>query len=343
MTGEAVVASSGKPCMRPAGRIFLPTIRADFSIAYNSHSAIEPAKRKYCMPHSPRQPPDAFAFALMIFLCFLWGINQVMAKLAAPDVSLVMQAGLRSAIAAALVFVWARLRGTPLFARDGTLRAGLLAGVLFSCEFLFMFAGLALTNASRLVVFVYLSPCLTALGLHWLVPGEKLRPLQWLGVLLAFAGIVIAFGDGFTSSRATLLGDAFGVIAALFWASTTVAVRATKLGSASASKTLFYQLAMAAVTLPTASVLLGEPGIVAVTPMMMASLFYQGVIVTFASYLAWFWLLTKYLVSRIVVFSFFTPLFGVLAGVLILKEPMTNLFALSVLFVGAGIYLVNKR
>ncbi|MGB8855138.1 MAG: DMT family transporter [Burkholderiales bacterium] len=280
---------------------------------------------------------------LMVFLCFLWGINQVMAKLAAPDMSLVMQAAMRSLIAVLMLILWMRHRRMSLFERDGTLWAGLACGILFAGEFLFMFAGLARTDASRLVVFVYMAPCLTALGLHIFVPGERLRPLQWTGILLAFVGIVFAFQDGFSASRGTWQGDTFGVIAALLWAATTVVVRSTKLAAVSAGKTLFYQLGMAALLLPFASWLIGEPGLIKATPMLFASLFYQGVIVAFASYLAWFWLLTRYLASRILVFSFFTPLFGVMGGVIILHEPFSGMFGLSVILVGAGIFLVNKR
>jgi drug/metabolite transporter (DMT)-like permease len=87
---------------------------------------------------------------------------------------------------------------------------------------------------------------------------------------------------------------------------------------------------------------LGEPGVVELTPLVLSSLFYQGVVVTFASYLAWFWLLTRYMATRLSVFTFLTPLFGVMAGVLVLHEPMRLAFAGAVALVGAGIYLVNR-
>jgi drug/metabolite transporter (DMT)-like permease len=278
----------------------------------------------------------------MLLLCFCWGFAHVVAKLTAPGVSLVMQSGLRSAIAAVLLLAWTRRRGIPLFARDGTLGPGLVAGVLFAAEFLFIYSGLAWTGASRMVVFVYLAPCLTALGLHWFLPSERLSSLQWSGVLLAFAGVAIAFADGLASDRASLLGDAFGVIAAALWAATTVVIRTTKLNGISASKTLFYQLAVSAAALPVASVLLGEPGVVAVTPLVVAGLLYQGGIVAFASYLAWFWLLTRYLAARLSVFAFLTPLFGVAAGVVVLGEPLRAVFVAGVVLVGVGIYLVNR-
>jgi drug/metabolite transporter (DMT)-like permease len=290
-----------------------------------------------------RHPVDATAASIMVGLCFIWGFTNVFSKLAAQDMSLVMQAGLRSVLAAVLLLLWAQRRGIPVFQRDGTLAAGLVAGGLFAGEFLFLFTGLAHTGASRMVVFVYLAPCFTALGLHWLVPSERLGPAQWTGIGLAFAGMALAFADGFAADRASLLGDAFGAIAAILWAATTVVIRSTRLTSASATKTLFYQLAVAAATLPIASILIGEPGVVAITPLAVANLLYQGVVVTFASYLTWFWLLTRYLAGRLAVFTFLTPLFGVAAGVVVLSEPLRPVFVGAVLLVGAGIYLVNRR
>ena len=284
-----------------------------------------------------RKPLDASAFSLMVLLTALWGFQQVAIKVTAADVSLVMQAGIRSLIATALLLVWIFWKKVPMTRRDGTLWPGIAAGLLFGGEFVFIYAGLEYTAASRMVVFIYLAPVFTALGLHWVVKGEQLVPGQWAGVALAFAGIGLAFYEGKAS-----LGDAFGVLGALLWAATTVLIRATKLARVTATKTLFYQLAVSAAMLPLASLAMGEKGVVALTPLALASLAYQGAIVAFASYLAWFWLLTRYLAARLSVFSFLTPLFGVLFGVLILSEPLSAAFAGAALLVGAGIVLVNR-
>jgi drug/metabolite transporter (DMT)-like permease len=295
---------------------------------------------------SDRTALDATALGIMVLCTALWGFQQVAIKLAAHDVSLVMQAGIRSIVASALLFVWARMRGIALFRRDGTLLPGVVAGLLFGGEFVFIYAGLGHTSASRMIVFIYLAPIVAALGLHLFVRGERLVGGQWLGVLLSFAGVVLAFANGFgfaAGHDTTLLGDLFGVIGAVLWGATTVLVRASKLAGVTATKTLFYQLAVSALMLPVASAVMGEPGVVALTPLALASLAYQGVIVAFASYLAWFWLLTRYLAARLSVFSFLTPLFGVLAGVLVLGEPLTPAFGAAALLVGAGIVLVNLR
>ena len=172
-----------------------------------------------------RKPLDSTAYGLMLVLSACWGLQQVAIKIAAVGISPLLQGGIRSIVATLLLLTWIAARRTPVFARDGTLGAGLVAGALFATEFMFIYAGLGLTTASRMVVFVYLAPVVTALGVHWLVPGEHLKPAQWIGVALAFAGIVVAFGDGFWSgisssalssaSSSTLLGDVFGVIAAI--------------------------------------------------------------------------------------------------------------------------------
>jgi drug/metabolite transporter (DMT)-like permease len=290
-----------------------------------------------------RSALDARAVSVMVLLTALWGFQQVTIKLIAADVSLVMQAAIRSLVATALVLLWSYFKKYNLFERDGTLVAGVAAGLLFAFEFVFIYGGLAHTNASRMSVFVYLAPPLTALGLHFFVAGERLGALQWGGVLVAFAGLVLAFSEGFFSGINTWVGDLCGLVAAFLWASTTVLIRATSLARASATKTLAYQLAVSAVVLLLASFLLGEKGVTAVNGLVLASLAYQGVIVAFASYLAWFWLLTRYLAARLSVLSFLTPLFGMLSGVVFLSEPLSAYFALAALLIAAGIALVNLR
>lgn len=293
-----------------------------------------------------RRPLDSTAIGLMVLLCAAWGLQQVIIKVTAPLMGAVLQAGVRSAIAALLVFAFAAWRGTPLWERDGTLRAGLVAGLLFGAEFFCIFVGLGHTTASRMAVFLYTAPIFTALGLHLFVPGEHLQRGQWLGVLLAFLGMVLAFADGIVAASAqssTLLGDALGVVAGALWAATTIVVRGSKLSHAPASKTLLYQLAVSAVLLLVMALAAGQVQRVEVTGFVVASLFYQSVLIAFASYLIWFWLLRQYLASRLSVFSFLTPLFGVAFGVLLMHDRVGARFAVAAVLVLGGIVLVNRK
>ena len=293
---------------------------------------------------SQRQPVDGSALGLMVLLCALWGLQQVAIKLAAPDVAPIMQVALRSGLSAALVAGWARWRGQPLGLLGPTLRAGLLAGALFSGEFLFVAEGLRHTTASHMAVFLYTSPVFTALGLHLTLRAERLSPVQWLGIGVAFGGIALAFGGGLASgglAGPALLGDLLGVLAGVAWGATTVVVRTSALSEAPPATTLLYQLLVGAALLLLAALLTGQAGRVTLTPVAWGSLLFQGVVISFASYLAWFWLLRRYLASRISVFSFMTPLFGVTFGVLLLGEPVTPAFGGGALLVLLGITLVS--
>jgi len=290
---------------------------------------------------SQRTPPGVPAFALMILLCCIWGFQQITIKVALTGVSPVLQSGIRSLAGLVLLTLWALWRRQALFRDDGTLRMGLLAGLLFGLEFVFIYAGLAHTTASRMIVFLYTAPCMTVLGLHWCVPGERLGLRHFAGIALAFAGLVVGFLGGSGTTESTWLGDFLGLLGAVGWAATTVLIRASGLSRISATKVLWYQLAVSAVILLPLSPLLGESGITALTPEVLAALAYQGVIVAFASYLAWFWLLQRYVVGRMMVFSFLTPIFGVLFGVLFMNDPLTPSFLFAAACVAGGILLVN--
>ena len=54
-------------------------------------------------------------------------------------------------------------------------------------------------------------------------------------------------------------------------------------------------------------------------------------------------MITRYHVTNLVVFSMLTPLFGVLAGVVIRGETLTTWLLVGLALVLAGIYLVTAR
>ena len=289
---------------------------------------------------------DSLAVTCLVGCCFLWGLNQVAAKVALTEVPPLTQAAMRSVGGALLVWTFASWRGMALFTRDGTLRGGLIAGALFAAEFGCIFIGLQFTSASRMAVFIYLSPFVVALGMPWISKAERLSVLQMAGLVIAFAGVAWAFAEGFTKPAVGAqqwLGDALGVLAGLLWGATTLAIRATRLGQASPEKTLLYQLAISGVLLAVAAGWKGTGLGVALAPLVVASLFFQVVIVTFASYLVWFWLMRHYPATKISSFSLLTPVFGLLLGALLLAEPITARLWVALASVSTGIFLVNRR
>lgn len=286
---------------------------------------------------------DRFAIGMMVVLCSIWGLQQVAIKLASAGISPVWQAGLRSIGACVIVVGWALLRGVGLRGRDRTLAPGLLAGALFAGEFAMIFIGLQYTTASRGVIFLYTAPFFVALGALWLLPQEHMRRRQWTGMALAFAGVLALFGENlFAPAAGAWVGDLLLLGAAVLWAATTLTVKASALARVAAEKTLLYQLGVSALVLPVLSLALGEPGVFAPTAMVWASLFFQAAIVAGASYVAWFWLVREYPATRLSSFSFLTPVMGVLAGGLILGEPLTPAVFAALALVGSGIWVANR-
>lgn len=287
---------------------------------------------------------DGLAIGLIVVCCALWGVNQVIVKLTLPAIPPLLQAALRSAIAAALIWVYAHRRGLVLVERDGTSLPGIAAGVLFGLEFYCVYIGLEYTSASRLVVFLYLAPFIVALGMPFISRAERPTPTQMVGLLAAFLSVAFAFREGLgRGGDQQWIGDTLAVMAGLLWGATTLVIRATRLSEASPERTLFYQLGVSAPVLLAGSLLAGEslrwpPGGGAV-----ASIFFQSVIVAFASYLAWFWLLRHYPATRVSAFTFLTPVFGLASGVLILGEALTPSLLAALAGVALGIWLVNRR
>ncbi len=286
---------------------------------------------------------DSKAILVLVVLCASWGLQQVAIKIANVGISPVLQAGIRSAGAAMLVWIWMVVRRKAFLNKDGTFWWGIGAGLLFSAEFILIYWGLQFTVASRAVIFLYTSPFIVALGAQLFIPGESLRKTQVAGLCCAFCGVFIAVGESLQSpSISMLIGDGMLVGAAVFWGATTVLIKAGPLSRISPSKTLLYQLSISAMILPLGSLCMHESGIVQITPVIAGSLIYQSVWIAFITYLAWFWLVKKYPASRLASFTFLTPLFGVIAGGVLLDEPITAMLLLSLTLVAIGIYLVNR-
>ncbi|MBC7548920.1 MAG: DMT family transporter, partial [Polaromonas sp.] len=276
--------------------------------------------------------------------CLFWGLQQVLIKATLRELPPIFQASLRLAGATALVWLWSAWRGIALFGRDGSLRAGLLAGVLFGAEFACIYLGLQYTTASRLTVFLYTSPFWVAVLVPLWDRSERLRALQWVGLTFAFMAVVFALRDGFyAGSASTLRGDLLGLAAGALWGLTTVVIRASSLKHVSAEKLLFYQLAVSAAAFPVLSLALGEVWVWQFSSFAVTSLLLQTVVGAFASYLAWMWMLGRYPATKISVFVFLTPLFALLFGALWLGEQVTSGLLAALGMVALGIVLVNWK
>jgi len=285
------------------------------------------------------KPLNAFAAGLTLVLCVVWGFNQVVAKAALADVGPIAQTGIRSAIGVICVVVYALVTKRRIFRIDGAEAAGALAGVLFTIEFIALYESLRWTTAARATVFIYAAPFFVALGAALFLKAEKPRPIQWLGLVLAFIGVAIGLFS--PASGGGWAGDALALFAAAAWAATTIVIKATPLKRIDPLKVLLYQIVAAALLAPVAAYALGEPAPVRVSAETVAILVWQGVAVVGVSYALWFWLLTRHPAPQLSAFTFITPLVGVFAGWLVFGEAVTENFAAAIVLVVAGLALVN--
>lgn len=295
-----------------------------------------------------RKALDGRAIGLMLVLCAIWGLQQVVLKATAADIAPIFQIALRSGVAAVLVGVVMLVRRERLSMASGHWRPGLVVALLFGLEFWLVGEGLRHTSAAHIVVFLYTAPIFAALGLQWRLPSERLSPLQWLGIGLAFLGLGLAFfgresGAASTSSpalSALLWGDFLGLMGGVAWGATTVVVRSSRLARAPATETLLYQLVGAFVLLMTVVLSTGQTQ-VNFTRQVGLSLLFHSLVVSFASFLVWFWLLRQYLAAQLGVFSFLTPMFGIVFGALWLGERIESNFLIGAVPLMAGIVLVS--
>ena len=299
------------------------------------------SSEKLAIPPDGR-PLSPGAVALMLMLCLSWGFNQIAVKLALPDIPPMLQATIRSAGALPVLLLIARLRGVKIFASDGTLGAGLFAGALFGFEFVLIYRGLLLTSASRAVVFLYTAPFFVALGSYQFL-GERLRTSQWAGLGLSFAGVALAIGVPQADVDANvLLGDLLIVGGGALWAATTLIVKATPLLRAPPEKALGYQVALSVPILALAAWISGETLTRVPGPLALSLMVYQAFWVVGLTFLLWFALVKTYSASKLSAFTFFTPLFGVVASYFILHDTLTLAFGAAALLVISGLYLVNR-
>ena len=287
---------------------------------------------------------DVTSLSVLFLCCLFWGTQQVLIKATLPFMAPVFQASVRFLGATLLLMAWCFYKKIPLWQKDKSMWVGIIAGLLFALEFACLYTGLQYTSASRLTVFAYTAPFWVAFLVPIWVPSEKLNSIQWLGLILAFSGVILALLDGLVgSSSLHWQGDLLALLAGLSWGLTTVVIKTTVLNKLSPEKLLFYQVAMSAISLPFLSLALNEPWSMQMTYFSVSSLVIQTVLGAFISYLAWMWLLSRYPATKMSGFVFLTPVAAVMVGNLWLQEAITLALIGGLILVAIGMILVNRK
>ncbi len=289
-----------------------------------------------------KQTLDLRAAFLLTMICMLWGINAVAIKVSNLGIDPIFTAGVRSVIATLGLFVWMKFKKMSIF--PGNIFDGLVVGFLFGIEFGLLYSSLLYTTVSSAWILLYSTPFFHALGAHYFTEGDRLSPNKGIGLLLAFAGVVILLSKHLgLPSPGQFLGDMLALSSAVLWAATTIYIKRRLVGKVSYHHTLFYQTAFSIPILFFLSAVFHEAPVRHIDGLILVSIAYQGIIVAFISYLLWFLLVHSYPVSRLSAFTFLTPVFATFTSVVLHYEPLVPRSVVALVLVSLGIYVVNRK
>ncbi|MFD1794203.1 DMT family transporter [Ochrobactrum teleogrylli] len=284
---------------------------------------------------------DGLAVALVIFIMFSWGLNQVAVKIGNQGFNPMLMAAGRSALGGICVFFWCFWRRIPLFRNDGTLLPGILAGLLFGTEFVLIFLAMDLTSVSRVTLMMNVMPFWVAIGSHFLL-GERMSIRAFIGMCVAFLGVFVVFSDHVSRPGPyAFYGDLLALVSGILWGLTTLVIKRSKLAYAVPEKILLYQLVVATlVPLPfigLAGPLVRDPKVLSVI-----SLLFQSFFVVAFTYPLWFWMVNRYPASKLSNFAFLTPAFGVLLSGIVLGEALSWKIFAALILIGLGLIIINR-
>lgn len=272
----------------------------------------------------------------------MWGVNPVAIKLGLEDAPPLRLAAYRFVVGGAVILLWAWLTGGMgrlRIARDEW-RPLIVLGVLFTLQIASMNIGTNLTSAAHSAILLNLYAVHTVVLAHFLLPGDRLDLRRLAGVVIAYAGIVLLVARQATAGSPTLLGDAIMFGSALILAERTVYM-ARAVQRFDPVKLILSQVAIGTVLFLGGS-LAFESAATRWTPMLAATVAFQGVAVTGFNFMVNLWLLKRYRTSSLAAFFLTQPLFGVVAAALIADDPLTPDLLLASAAVAVGIGLSSR-
>ena len=216
----------------------------------------------------------------------------------------------------------------------------LVLAALFTAQIGTMNVATSLTNAAHGAIFLNLHAVHTVVPAHFLIPGDRLSVRRFVGILLAYAGILVLFAGGKSDGTASLLGDAIMFVSAAILAERTVYL-AGAVHRFDPVKLLLSQAVTGVVVFIALSQVL-EPAPTRWTLRLVLALLYQGALVAGFCFVVNLWLLKRYRPSALATFSLTQPIFGVVAALLVAGDPLTFVLLVACTGVVAGIALTMR-
>ncbi|MGQ9607769.1 MAG: DMT family transporter [bacterium] len=289
----------------------------------------------------PSEDIDLRAIILMLLVVLLWGGNVVATKLALPDMPPFMLAGVRFGLGAIIIGLWGILNSSDLIPKKSEIFPLIILSALFAAQICTFNLGLNLTLAGRASIFMSINPFFVALLAHFIIPNDRLNITKIIGLILAFLGIIIVFRDKVGINGSRILGDAILISSSAIVGFMTIYIK--KLAqNINTYKLLFWEMIFSLIPFFGLSLIFEDISQVNMSSNLFLALLYQSIIVAGISFIIWTVLLRSYSASKLSVFVFAMPIFGVGLSVLMLHEAMTMYLIAGAVLVAGGIYIVNS-
>ncbi|MEO8145713.1 MAG: DMT family transporter [Betaproteobacteria bacterium] len=288
-----------------------------------------------------RERLDARAIGLAVLAMAVLGGSYTAGKFALQDLPVFGLLLVRMAVTVLALGLYAHVAGLPLKPQRSS--TGYLAAQtgLYVLTQSLLFTALMMTSAGRVAILFNMQPFFTLLLLPLLVPSERLTRTRWLGTAVAFIGVALVLAERGTSGG-SLLGDLLVLVAALGWTGAIILNKRMP-GDISAVSVIFWTSAGAIPVYGLLTLLLEPADAWHFTASAVASVLYLGVLAACFGFVLVVWLTRTYSASRVNVFVFLSPVFGVLIGWAALGETVSLVQALGALGVAAGILVVTAE
>lgn len=291
-----------------------------------------------------REHPVPTDVAWMVVVALLWAICFPFIVIGLPDAPPLLFAALRAFLAGGLlVFVCIVLqRGEPyLLNLRNLVYLGLIGLSYTAMGFGGMFLGAGHLSPGLATVLASTQPLIAAaIAAGWL--GETLKAKGIAGLVIGFIGVALLSWPGFGGNNdGYLQGIIWVLMGAIGTATGNILLKKEAGGSIAAPMAI--QLLIGGGILLLASAMAGERWDVGWTIRFTGSLLTLSALATAAMIFIWFGLLARAPLNQLNVFSFLTPVFGLLIGFLFFEERLQLVQALGILVVLCGIALMQGR
>ena len=289
----------------------------------------------------PNEDLDLKGLSGLILVIFLWGGGFVATKIALDYMPPFLLAGVRFAIASIVIALWGIFVKADLIPRRKELFPLLIISIIFSAQICTFNLGMKYTLAGRSSILMSMNPIFVAFLAHFFLPNDRLKIKKIIGLILAFCGMIVVFRDKIGVNQSRVMGDII-MITSAFLVSVLTIITKRIVQNINAYKLLFWQMIVGLIPFFALSLIFEEFNTDNINLALVLSVLYQALIIGGFTFIVWTLLLKRYSASKLTVFIFIMPIFGVGLSAIFLHDQITSYLIIGTVLVASGIYIVNR-